>query len=151
MEWLLHCNSDTLRKIELHLPCSISVLHNYVILKLCNWNIMSKVTLVHREKINLEVTLGLSFQGQPLFLSKDKLAKCTLFLTERCFTHPPLIFAARGLIITLKCIKFGISLLAWSLWKHCIFSFHKKFFINSELFCGSGQWTPYVIDIYIKC
>ena len=59
--WLLfHCNTDTPKKNELHLPYSVTVWDNYVILKAWNWNI-SKATLVYSKKINLEITLGLSF------------------------------------------------------------------------------------------
>ena len=75
MEQLLHCNTDTVRRNELYLPYSVPVWDIYVILKASNWNITSKSTPVYSEKINLEVTLSLSFQGLTLFLGRDKLAK----------------------------------------------------------------------------
>ena len=133
MGWLFQCNTDTFRRNELHLPCSVS--ENYVILRACSWNITSKLTLVYNEKITLEVSHWLSFQGLTPFLSRGKLAKCTQFLTECCC---PLIFACQSLIISLERIRFCISLLDLSLQK-LIFLFHEKVSINNALYCGTGQ------------
>ena len=132
MEWLFHCNTHTLWKIELHLPCSVLVWDNYVILKVYSWNITSKATLVYIEIINLEVTLKLSFQGPPPFLAETSWQDVTKFSTESCFTHPSLIFAAQGLITSLEHTKFCVSFLAQSPWKLGIFSFHEKLSVNSE-------------------
>ena len=87
-----------------------------VILKACNWNIMSKTTPIYSEKINLEFTLGLSFQDVPPFLGRDKMARCNWFLTVCCFTNPLLIFATQSLIISVEPIKFCIILLGQSLY-----------------------------------
>ena len=50
MGQLFHCNTDKLKKNELHLPCSVSVWDNYVILKAWYWNITSKTTPVYKNQ-----------------------------------------------------------------------------------------------------
>ena len=64
------------------------------------------------EKINLEITIWLSFQGILPFLGRDRLVKCTQFSTEHYSTHLPLIFSVQSLIISLERINVsGRSLL----------------------------------------
>ena len=72
MGWLFHCNTGTLRN-ELPLSCSISPSDNYVIVKACSKNKMGRATILYSDKINIEVPIGLSFQGLPLFIYKEKL------------------------------------------------------------------------------
>ena len=49
--------------------------------------------ILHTAKNQPTSSLSLSFQGLPLFLGKEKLAKYTYFAPGRCFIHLPLIFA----------------------------------------------------------
>lgn len=106
MRWLIHCKTDTIRKSELNLPCSVLVWDNYIILKVCNWKITSKATLVFSGKIDLYFLIEISSEMQLVFAR-------ILFYPPSL--HPLLIFAAQGLIISLECMKLCISLLGWSL------------------------------------
>ena len=72
---------------------------------------MSSNQRVYKEKINLKVTGGLSFQGFTLFLYQKKSGKCLYFPRGCCFTCSPLIFATQSLTILLH-VEFCISLLA---------------------------------------
>ena len=59
-----------------------------------NPNLKKATTLVYKEKINLKVLDGISFQVLPSLLSQEELAKCSYFW-RCCFTHSPLIFATQ--------------------------------------------------------
>ena len=60
---------------------------------------MGSTNLAYSEKVNLQVSVELSFQGLPSFLGKEKLAKWTYFAT-RHFVHPSLIFATHCSILS---------------------------------------------------
>ena len=115
MSWLLNCNTGSLRKHKPSVPCSVLISNNYVIVKTCSRNITGSTDLAYSEKVNLQVSVQLSFQSLPSFLVKEKSATCTYFATRRYFIHPPLIFATQSLIISLQHIKLCISLLSQSL------------------------------------
>ena len=76
---------------------------------------MGSTNLAFSKKVKLQVPVRLSFQGLPVFLGKEKSAKCTYFAKGRCFVHTPLVFATLSLIISLQHIKLFISLLSQSL------------------------------------
>ena len=101
MEWLLYCNSSCLRKHTPSVPCSV---------------------LPSNKKEHEHMgSARLSFQGLPLFLGKEKSAKCTYFVTGHCFIHLPLIFSTQRLIISLQHIKL-------CLWTLCIMWCYERSF-----------------------
>ena len=69
-------------------------------------NIRGSTNLAYTEKVNLKVPVWLSLQGFPSFLGKEKLAKCTYYVTGPCFIHPSLIFVVQSLILSPQHIKF---------------------------------------------
>ena len=99
MGWLLHCNTGSLRKHKPSVPCSVSLSNSHVSVKAFSRNITGSTNLTYSKKVNMKVLVRLFFQGLPLFLGKENLAKCTYFETGCCFIHPPLIFPTQGLIV----------------------------------------------------
>ena len=118
--WFLPCYTGPLRKYKPSVPCSVLLSNNYLTVKACNRNIKSSINLVYTENVNLKVHVRISFQSLPLFLGKEKSAKCSYFATGHCFIHLPLSFATLSLIISLRLIKLCISLHSQSLWTLCI-------------------------------
>ena len=112
MVCLLHCNTCSLRKHKPSVPCSVLLSNNYVIVKACSRNITASTNLAYSEKVNLQVSVRLSYQGLLSFLGKEKSAKCTYLATGRCFIHPPLIFAAQSLIYQYSILSFVLICLA---------------------------------------
>ena len=92
---------------------------------------MGSTNLAYSEKVNLQVSVELSFQGLPSFLGKEKLAKWTYF-AKRHFVHPSLIFATQSLVISLQHIKLSISLFSQSVSTLVITYCHERSSINSE-------------------
>ena len=125
-------DTDSLRKHKPLVLCSLSLSTNYVIVTGFSRNISGTTNLVHSEKGNLQVPVKLSFQSLSSFHDKEKSAKSTYFVTERCFIHPPLIFVTQILLISLQHIKLWISLLSQSLWTLPITWWHERSTINSE-------------------
>ena len=115
LRWDVYCNTGSLRKYKPSVPCSISLSNTYVTVQACSRNITRSTNLAHREKVNLQVLIRLSFQGHSLFLGKEKSAKCTYIGSGCYFIHLPLIFVIQRLIISLKHIKLYSSLLSQSL------------------------------------
>ena len=113
-----------------------------MILKACNWNITSKTTPVYSEKINLPS--GFPFKGYLRSSAETSWQDAHSF--QQDLVLPILsLYLQLSSIISPEHIRFCISLLDRSLLKLSIFLFHEKLSINSELFCGGGQ---YVLDIY---
>ena len=51
---------------------------------------------MYMEKVNLQVPVRFPFQGLPSFLGKEKMVKCTYFVTTgHYFIYPPLILPLR--------------------------------------------------------
>ena len=130
MEWFFHCKNGSLRSIS-HLYPVLYCYQTIVIVKACSRNIMGSTNLAYSEKVNLQVSVELSFQGLPSFLGKEKLAKWTYFAT-RHFVHPSLIFATQSLVISLQHIKLCISLFSQSVSTLVITYCHERSSINSE-------------------
>ena len=59
--WLLHYNTDYLRKHTPSVPCSVLLSNNYVIIKPCRRNIKDSTNLAYSENVNIEVPVRLSF------------------------------------------------------------------------------------------
>ena len=110
MGWLLLCNTGFQRKYKPFVPCSLLLSNNYVIVKAFSRNITGSTNLVFSKKVNLQLPVGLSIQGLPLFLGKEKLVYCTYFAKGCCFIDPPLIFATQSLIISPQHIKLCVCL-----------------------------------------
>ena len=121
MTWLLHCDTDSLRKHKPSVPCSVPLSNNYVIVKAFGRNITDSTNLTFSKKINQQVPLRLSFQGLPLFFGKEKSAKCTYIATGRCFIHSPLIFSSQRLIYQYNILSFAFACLA-KVCKHSVLS-----------------------------
>ena len=120
LRWDVHCNTSSLRKHKPSVRSFISLSNIYVTVKACSRNITSSTNLAHKGKVYRQVSVRLSFQGLSSFLGKEKTAKCTYFMSGRCFVHHPLIFAIQTLIISLQHTKLCISLFSQSLWTLCI-------------------------------
>ena len=76
----------SLRKHEPSVPCSILLSNNYVTIKTCSRNINRQHNLAYSKKITQQVPVTLFFQDLPSFLGKEKLVKCTYFVTGHCFS-----------------------------------------------------------------
>ena len=115
MRCLLHSITGCLREHKPSAPCSVLLSNNFVIIKACSKS-MGSTNLAYSKNVNLKVSVRLSFQGFPLFLHTEKLAKCSCFVTGCCLIHPPLIFATKSLTIPLQhIIKLCISLISQNL------------------------------------
>ena len=112
MVWLLHCDTDSLRKHKPSVPCSVSLSNNYVIVKAFSRNITDSTNLAFRKKVNQQVPVRLSFQDLPLYFGKEKSAKCTYIVTRRCFIHSPLTFSTPSLIYQYNMLSFAFVCLA---------------------------------------
>ena len=135
MRWLLHCNTCSPRKHQPSAPCSAFLSNNYMNVNACSRNITGSTNLVYSQKINQQDPIRLSFQGLSLS-GTEKLTKCTYFVIEPCFNHPPLIFDTQSLTISLQLIKLCISLLSQSLWIFWINLCHERSSINSQSYFG---------------
>ena len=120
LRWDVHCSTGSLKKHKPSIPCYISLSSIYMTIKACSRNITSSTNLAYREKVNIQVSVRLSFQGLSSFFDNEKSTKCTYCVSGRCFIHPLLIFAIQSLIRSLKHTKLCISLLSQSLWALCI-------------------------------
>ena len=121
MRWLLHCDTDSLRKHKPSVPCSVSLSNNYVIIKAFSRNITDSNNLAFSKKVIQQVPVRLSFKGLPLIFGKEKSAKYTYIATGRCFINFPLIFSTQSLSV--KHIKLCICLLSQTkVCKHSVLS-----------------------------
>ena len=88
LRWDVHRSTGSLKKHKPSLPCYIPLSSIYMTIKTCNRNITSSANLAYREKVNIQVSVRLSFQGLSSFLDNEKSTKCTYFVSGRCFIHP---------------------------------------------------------------
>ena len=72
---------------------------------------MVEATPKYGEGINLKVPVRISFHGITYFFNKEKLEKCSDFLTGRCINGHPLIFSTQSLITSPNRIKFTLAYL----------------------------------------
>ena len=116
MRWLLHYNTDSLRKHKPSLPCSLLLSNNYVIIKACSGNIMGSV----QRKSQLTSSRQ-TFLSRPSFVSwQIKVDKIDLLCDRTLFYPSSINFVTQSLIISLQHIELCISLLSQSLWILCI-------------------------------
>ena len=135
MDWLVHCNTGSVRKYNLSVPCSVLLSNNRVAVKACislNLNLLAapiQDTAKHQHSSSCQ-----AFLSRSSFVPwQRKVGKMHLLCNRTLFNPSSFNFCySESSVISPQVIKLCISLLSQSLRVLCNMQCHRRSSINSD-------------------